>query len=438
MAGISQPLKTALISSALFFLTGSFIFLYGQEPAKPLTLSQCILIALNESPHAVRISGDYLQPRYTALSSLSSVLPNVQFSSGYAKSNGEQIDTFGTQTLLTDNDQFDLSFSVTQSIIDVSSWVQLKQAYSAADAAEIAYRGAKADLAFNVKQLFYDLVRSYHNVAVTISSVNQSVEQVYVAEERFRLGSMSRPELLQVQVGLSQLRVELITTASTVENEKRNLANYLGVSYPVQIDTSLQFPDTSMPLPSEDSLLSLALKKNPSYISSKINYDIQKGNEFAIKLQKVPTLSGSYSYGYSSSNPFSNWSENDFWTFGIQATIPIFEGLRWYGQLKEAQTQTNTLKAELEIAQNTASEEMHQAFTNLKSARQSLSIVSTLLQQANENFNLRKEQYRLGAVSSLELLTSQVSFNEAQQQAVQIITGYYLTYAQILRLLGEW
>jgi outer membrane protein TolC len=65
-------------------------------------------------------------------------------------------------------------------------------------------------------------------------------------------------------------------------------------------------------------------------------------------------------------------------------------------------------------------------------------MVNLLMEQATEEFRLRQEQYRLGAASSEELLTSQVTFIEAQQKVVQIIVAYHMAWARILQLLGEW
>ena len=164
--------------------------------------------------------------------------------------------------------------------------------------------------------------------------------------------------------------------------------------------------------------------------------EAQKQNHLSIKLQKVPSIDGFFTYGYSGPQFFSNL--RNFWSLGIQLRWPVFEGLRWYGQFRESSLQIRTSSADLEISNNTAVEQMHQSYSNLKSSRDALSMVNLLMEQATEEFRLRQEQYRLGAASSEELLTSQVTFIEAQQKVVQIIVAYHLAWARILQLLGEW
>ena len=96
------------------------------------------------------------------------------------------------------------------SIVDASSWVQLKQNGTVSRAAEYSFLAARAELVYNVKQAFYELIQLYRNSTVIEASVAQGTEQVKVATERFRLGGISRPELLRIQTGLSQLKVDLI------------------------------------------------------------------------------------------------------------------------------------------------------------------------------------------------------------------------------------
>lgn len=432
------PAIIGLFFSLLFLVENSA---FGQGSEKELTLEECINIALDKSPYSRRATDERLQTLSGIYNALSPLLPQVQLSTEYSRvpSDNQLLINPSIEPEITDivtNDNFEFSLIVSQSIVDASSWVQLKQNGTVSRAAEYSFLAARAELVYNVKQAFYELVQLYRNFTVIEASVAQGTEQVKVATERFRLGGISRPELLRIQTGLSQLRVDLIEATGAIENQKRNLANYLGISSPFYVDTSLKFPDTNSALPSEDSLIRSLSQKNPSTISARLALEAQKQNHLSIKLQKVPTVDGFFTYGYSGPQFFNNLS--NFWSLGMQLRWPVFEGLRWYGQFRESSLQIRTSSADLEISFNTAVEQMHQSYSDLKSSRDALSMVKLLMEQATEEFRLRQEQYRLGAASSEELLTSQVTFIEAQQQAVQIIVAYHLAWARILQLLGEW
>jgi len=177
-------------------------------------------------------------------------------------------------------------------------------------------------------------------------------------------------------------------------------------------------------------------QNTPCAVSAKLALQAKKQNHLSVKLQKVPIITGFFTFGYTGPKFFNNLK--NFWSLGMQLRLPVFEGLGWYGQFRESSLQIRTSSADLEISLNTAAEQMHQSFSDLKTSRDALSMVNQLMEQATEEFRLRQEQYRLGAASSEQLLTSQVTFIEAQQQAVQIIIAYHLAQARILQLLGEW
>lgn len=435
--------KQLLVIISLFFFQPLFTenAIYGQSIRKKLNLEECIKIALDKSPYSRRATGERLQTLSGVYRALSPLLPQVQLSTEYSRvpSDNKLLINPYIEPEITDivtNDNFEFSLIVSQSIVDASSWVQLKQNGTVSRAAEYSFLAARAELVYNVKQAFYELIQLYRNSTVIEASVAQGTEQVKVATERFRLGGISRPELLRIQTGLSQLKVDLIEAKGAIENKRRNLANYLGISSPFFIDTSLKFPDTNSAIPSEDSLIKLLFQKNPSAKSAKLILEAQKQNHLSIKLQKIPTLDGFFTFGYSGPQFFNNL--RNFWSLGIQLRLSVFEGLRWYGKFKESSMQIKTSSADLEITINSAVEQMHQSYSDLKSSRDALSMVNLLMEQATEEFRLRQEQYRLGAASSEELLTSQVTFIKAQQQAVQIIVAYHLAGARILQLLGEW
>jgi outer membrane protein len=422
--------------------TYCFCSLYAQDTTEVLSLEEAVRIALEKSPFATRIRGDREIPETAVLQTISGVLPRFGVNSGYSQS-GPQDTALGVlgEPVVVPNDQYSTSLVINQSIINPEQWFRIKQAFQIQKATEFSYTGSRADLAFNVKQTYFELLRLYKDLSVAEAALEQSEEQAQIARERFRLGALSRPELLRIEVGLAQRQVEQISSRSNVDNIQRNLANLLGMQVPIQIDTTLVFPDTTTPLPSADSLYALVPEQNPSYNTSRVSLNAKKTNKTAVVMNKIPSLSGSFTYGSfdtSFTSQFQNWEQNDFWELGVQLDWNIFEGTAWFARLREASIQIQTAEADMEIARNSVVEEMYQAWNNLQSTRDALVIARNLVDLAEEEFRLTTEKYRLGAASALDLLNSQVAYTEAQRQSTQIIINYYLALAQIQRLLGDW
>ena len=69
-----------------------------------------------------------------------------------------------------------------------------------------------------------------------------------------------------MEVDLSRQKIDFTNSKTALEAEMRNLAGLMGVNYPVQIDTSLLFPDTTEDFLSRDSVIESVLKSNPSLL----------------------------------------------------------------------------------------------------------------------------------------------------------------------------
>ncbi|MFP4681258.1 MAG: TolC family protein [Chitinispirillaceae bacterium] len=435
--------KIVVISAALFSIC---TLVYAQNGGTPsvLNLEECIRSAFENSPRSELIAAQHLQARTSGLSTLSPLLPFISLSSGWNRSGpqvGTSVEVPGEAPIVTEIesvDNYQTNISVAQTLVDASAFAQVSQIPNIYSLAETRSLESRAELAFSVKQQYYNLIQLHSAFRVSQAAVKQVEQQVEVAREQFDLGAIARPELLRVQVALIQRRVEMINAQAALVNGRRALANLIGADFPVSIDTALRFPDTAEGLPLQDSLLQVVLERNPSFQASRLSLQVQESNELASRLRIVPSVSGSFTYGYSAPDFWAEWQDNDFWSLGVDLSWSIFERLNWYAQVREASAQTRISQSNAEITRTSVVQQMNESFANLQAARETLLLVPDLLEQAREEFRLTQEQFRLGAASSLDFLQSQLVFNEAQQQAVTIITNYHLAQAQLLQLMGEW
>ncbi len=430
--------------SLLFLLLALISVSVAQDSTRVFTLDECVRSAIENSPQAAQIRAQQNQTLTGILTSLSPVLPYVSLSSRWNRSGPQAasiVDVPGGEPIITQEpfaDNVQASVSVVQNLLDLASFAQIGQIPQIDNLASEQYLQSIADLAFQVKEQYYNLIVLYNNLSVSDAALEQIRQQAEIAREQFRLGVIARPELLRVEVALLQRQVERVNALAALVNGRRALANLIGSDYPVRIDTSVSFPDTLKPLPPPEVFNKLVLERNPSYLISATNLKLQETAETVSKLRIVPSVNGSFTYGYSSPDWFTQWQDNDFWQLGVELSWSIFERLSWYAQVREASAQTQIVKANVDITRNNVILQMNQAYASLVAAREALVLVPQLLEQANEEQRLTGEQFRLGAASSLDFLQSQLTFIQAQQQAVQVLVNYHLAQAQIQQLLGEW
>ncbi len=409
----------------------------------PVTLNDCIQMALSRSPYAIRYANDRAAARTDVLIAAGRLLPRLELASGYVKSGPGRGVTTGIDVPVffagaSSSANSSTSITASADLLNVAAIAEFGQARQAHSQAEEAFRLSRADLVWNVKQAFLDLVQSQRTLAVAQSAVLQSREQANVAAQRFRLGSLSRPDLLPFEVTLSQSQTDQALARAGVVSAQQILAGFLGIQISFRVDTTLSFPDTTQPVPNEDSLVGAALRKNPAYRQAAAQVKIQDGKRQVVLGRHLPVLSASYTAGYADTTFFGGiGGANDFWN--VQASLTwSFLDAAMFPVWRRAGQQIRSSEASRRIARNAAEQDMRRAVANLRAAREGLSTIADLLSQAEEDFRLQTERNRLGAAAVVDVLNSQVRFNQAQLQATQVMINYYLAQGEIRRILGEW
>jgi len=418
--------------------------LAGAQPApKAYTLQECLTMAFKQSPDLAKAGSNLAISNAGLVSSIGGMLPHLSASSSYSQSGSSAVsyglsDTTSAEVI---KNQYGTSLAVSQALVNLPVWARIGQSAYSRKAAGATYDLARATLSYNVKQAYFNLVKLQKALRVSQAAVDQSEQQARQARLMNQLGSMSRADLLKIEVQLTQSKVNLLNARTALISGQQALATLIGMTAEVAADTILALPDTSKAAPQRDSLLRRALEINPSYVAAHNSYRAAALGAWSSWTSKLPSLSGNYSYGFSNYRQYqdpADWNLHDGWSVGLSLNWNIFDGFITEAGIRQAYAQKSSARADLFTAQQNVASQIDQAHLGLMTAREGLSLVGTLLQQAEEDYRLTSEKYRLGSASVLDLLTSQVTFNTAQQTATNAICDYYLAEAKLQQVMGQW
>ncbi len=403
--------------------------------ADSLTVEQCVSLALKQSPELKKAQANLSLAGASLQGSVGTILPHLSGSSSYTQRGPATIDQNGHY------DTYSTGLSLGMSLVNLSGWADITGTALARQSAGAAYQLAVASLVYQVKQAFYGLANQEKALEVAQSSVKQSEEQAKRAEAMYQLGSLSRADMLKIQVSFIQSRVNLLSAESSLLTAKQTLAGLLGLSGEVAIDPKLEFPDTTKMKAVSDTIAESELEQNPAYRQARKNSQSKKAGLWSAWLGRLPYLSGSYNYGYSDSRQFkdgSDWADHDSWSASLALNWNIFDGGIAEAGIRQAAAQAKSAEADFISARQSVYSELKQAKLSLMMSRQSLGLVADLLQQSSEDYKLTTEKFRLGSASVLDLLSSQLTYNQAQQQATSTLCDYYLSLARMDKALGKW
>ncbi len=376
---------------------------------------------------------------------VSKTLPRLSLSSDYSREGPAQQFVFspiaGPSLLASGaSNYYSTGISLSQSLIAPADWAGIGQSAYARRAVIENSKETTLGTAESVIEAYYNQVKLTKALDVTQSAVRQNEEQTDVSRAMLSNGSLARADMLKAEVALMQSNSDQVTAENNLMSGARSLALLIGISGIVLVDTAIGFPDTLTPFPSQDSLVQEALAANPGYRSACYTLFSQRSALLSSWFAVLPTFAFTSSYSYVDSVQFSSvgsWANNNAWSLGVQLNWNILDGTFTEAQIRRAKAQVRSAEADLANARRTTENNVRVALASVLAARKNLSIVVPILSEAKESYLLTKEKFKLGAASTLDLLSSQVTFNQSSQQATNAICDYDIALARLNLAVGR-
>jgi outer membrane protein TolC len=303
---------------------------------------------------------------------------------------------------------------------------------SAADAGLIDTE-FQADL--TTTQQFFDALAAQQLVRVREASVRRAEEQLNLSTAKLRVGSATRSDSLRSLVNLGNARLALVSAESDVARTQATLARTLGRDGRVAAEDDSAFYAATVSLDTA-SLNQEARNRSPRIIAATANAEAADASVKASRSQYYPTL------GLSAS---ANWSGNNQSDYDLSASRQLQLGLSWpiFNRFQREQGVVNALTS-LDNAEAQAADSrravlanLRAAIASLEAARLTISITQTSVLAAEEDLRVQQERYRLGAATIVDVLTSQVTLDDAEVAYIRTRLDFLVARAELAALLGR-
>lgn len=285
-----------------------------------------------------------------------------------------------------------------------------------------------------VATAYYDVIRQLQQLLSLRQALDISRDRLELARATYEVGTRSKVDFLSAQVDYNADSSALIAQEQIVSNAKIFL-NTLLIREPLTEfmvkDTILVRPDLSL-----DSLQESLTTKNPQLIAAILNRRVADANLQLIKSQRYPTLNLQAGYNYTRINNASgngvHIGNNNGFTYGFQAAVPIFSGFNQRRLIQDAKI--NTIVSEYQAAdqKNQLLLALTQTFTQYQNNLRLVNVEVQNYQIANENVDIAYDRYRVGFSTAVE-------FRDVQRNAVaaqaRLIDAEYNAKAAEIELL---
>ena len=357
----------------------------------------------------------------------SSRLPNLFGSASQNFSNGSTIDpitsNFVTDQINSTNVGINSSMTLFQGN-QINN--QIKQNKILFEQSVFEEEVEKNNIALSILEIYLQTLYSKESITIAENNVAASEKEVLRAKARLDAGTIALSDYTEAQSQTATNKFNVIAAKNDYQQYIIQLKQLLELS-PLE-DIEIESIDENMDLINLElnkiDVYNNALGFMPEIKASALNIE---ASEKALDIAKggfLPTLSltGSIGSGYTSinDNTFSDQFDVNFnQKLGLSLSIPIFNRNQTKAAVQTANLNIERAQIQKQSTEKEIYRKVETAYQNAVSAQEQVIASEASKTAAEQSYKLALKKYELGALSTTDLVISQNTFTNTQQNYLQ-------------------
>ena len=403
----------------------------AQECGEPMTLQRCLELGLEQNYDVRIIRNEQRISDNDATAANAGMLPSVDLTAGYSGALDNERTTPREGDAVIENGIYDQTFdagvAVNWTLFDgFRIRTNYKRLQELQQMGALRTRITIEDFVATLTAEYYNYVQQTLRLSNFRYAVQLSRERLRITEERFKIGSFSRLDLLQARVDFNadsskyMSQHELVTASRIRINEllaNDDLNGRLSICDSlIEVNSTLEW----------DRLEAETRAANASLLLAGHDNTLAELDLKSIRSRFYPYLNLTAGYGYTY-NRFGNGATQSRGTLGLNAGVKlgftIFDGNRRREQRNARITIENT-----ELTRQQLEQSLMANLSNFWQAyRNNLEVIQLETENliaARENYEIAMERYLLGDLPGIEMREAQKSLLDAEER---ILTAQYNT-----------
>lgn len=304
------------------------------------------------------------------------------------------------------------------------------------DAAERQYLEAREDVAIETANAFFDHYAARMNLenATNNSAINDTLYKLN--QGRYEVGKIGENDLLQNELAL--LRSRNAVNNARLEYDRTLAALRLRLNLPPDAEISIVVSDSVTAISADTSLaVTQALRNRASMTQQELQTmqarrrldEAKRNTGLGARLQA--------SVGYNQSADDLDLAYRDLRNaqrFSLALEMPLVQWGARSGDIQAARADENRAEYDQRLAREELIQEAHFAALQLDQSRSQLELSAKADTVANKRFEVAKNRYLIGRIGIDNLFIAQNEKDQALQQYIQAIRGYWLSYYRLRRV----
>jgi outer membrane protein TolC len=399
----------------------------------PLTLAECIRIALEQNPQT-RHSWEAIRAAAArAGEERSGYLPSLEVDMQAAHGKSVSLESDAERDA---HDTYAAGIDLSYLLLDGGARrATVRSSDAALLEAGFRHNTTLQDIALSVEESYYSLLGAQWLQKVADDTVKRTEYQLELALARHKAGAATRADALRAKTQRAEAELLRVQARNRTQIAHGRLAHNMGlpVYTPFKIH-KLRAEVQLEELPRIEQLLDEAARRRPELRAALAHIEAKRSELAIARSASWPTLSIRAAAGLKDTElP----PERDEWSVGLSVSYTLSDGMERSYQRRRADAELSRAIAAHTAVLRGVELEVWTAYWRLVEAGEAVEAASAVTVSANESARLAEGEYKNGLISIVGLIDAQTTQTEAERRLVQSRLDWYAAKAQFERVVGR-
>jgi outer membrane protein TolC len=405
----------------------------AQEAARSLTLGDAARIAASQGATAEIARERAAQSSARSNQTRAKLLPS--FSTETVIDGGTDATATGRQTFgatpVTDR-TVDFRVRASQALVDLPSLRRWQAASADARAAGAGAEAAEERAAEEGALAYLRVLRADARLAARLADSALAAELLDIARQQLAAGTAIALDVTRSEAQLASAASDLIAGRNERARAELELLRVLALP----VDSRLAFADSlAAPLDqdatvSEEEAVRQALFRRGDVEAAATYAEAARRQVSAAKAERLPVISLFGSVGSTADGM------TDQYAYGIQVSVPLFDGLNREARIAEGRAREREAEAQWRDAKLTVEVEVRTARLDLEAAREQVAAANVELGLAEQELAQARARFAAGVAGNADVITASLSLNRARDRVVDALTAYHVARVSLASAQG--
>jgi len=300
--------------------------------------------------------------------------------------------------------------------------------------AQYDYEKACNNLIFDVKKGFYDVLRAEENVRISKESLSDLEAHLADARANLKAGTIAKFEVLRAETEAANSRVACISAENALRLSCASFNNLLGrdLNAPLDLEPPSETRYFQIDL---KSCIQSATSARPEVRNADTQVELTDKMITIAKRTGQPRINLLWKFNRNYDPTFID-SRSASWNANVSAGVSLLDGGATRSQINQARSDAISAKSGKTAVTLGVGVETHQAYLNIRQAKEAVTSADKGLALAKESARLADSRYKNGLSTQVELLDARAALTQAESYYATALYDYRVAVAKLEQSVG--